>query len=82
MKDREKELAAKFLELAAGEFSNHGCNDVDDDFFSGWTKDERQEFCKEWREWNGDPEEYDPEFLSLPDYAIMDFLAYKIRGEI
>lgn len=82
MGKHEKQLTAKFLELAAGEFSNHGCNDVDEDFFEGWTKDQRQEFCKEWHEWNGDPDEYDPEWLSLPDYAIMDFLASKIRSEL
>lgn len=27
---KEKELAAKMLELASEEFSNHGCNDVEE----------------------------------------------------
>lgn len=82
MEHQEKELAAKFLELAAETFSNHVCNDVDESFFTGWTKEQRQNFCKQFYEWNGDPEEYNPEWLFLPDYALMGFLADKIRNNV
>ena len=78
MNAKEKTIAAKMLETASDKFSNHGCNDVDDDFWDGWTKEERQAFVKEFREWNGDPEEYDPEFLHMQDHSIMSFLAYKL----
>jgi len=76
--DKEKELLAKLVDLASDEFGNHGCNDVDDSFFDGWSIEERQSFVKECHIWNGDPEEYDPDFLHLPDFAIMSFLADKL----
>ncbi len=66
------------LELASNEFSNHGCNDVEDSVYEGWTKEERQQFVKEFHDWNGDPDEYDPNFLHLGDSTIMAFLAYKL----
>jgi hypothetical protein len=75
---KEKELLAKFVDLASAEFVNHGCNDVEDSFFDGWTIEERQAFVKEYHEWNGDPGGYHPDFLHLPDFAIMSFLADKL----
>jgi hypothetical protein len=78
MNRNEKTLISNLLKLASEEFSNHGCNDVEEDFWQGWTKEERQSFVKEYHEWNGDPDEYDENFLNLPDYAIMKFLAYKL----
>lgn len=76
--EKEANLISHFLELASDEFSNMGCNDVPESVWDGWTKEERQQFVKEYHEYNGDPEEYDPEFLVLPDFAIMSFLAKKI----
>jgi len=78
MNEKEKKLTAEFLDLASSEFSNHGCNDVEESFWAGWTKKERQQFVKEYHEWNGDPEAHDPEHLNLPDHAIMSFLAHKV----
>lgn len=80
MKNKEFSLAAKLLKMADEEFGNHGCNDVDESFWDGWTKEERQEFVKEFHEWNGDPEEYDPNFLHLPDFCLMGFLAAKLEN--
>jgi len=81
MKEHEKILAVKMLELASENFSNHCCNDVDEKVYRSWTPEERKQFVKEYHEWNGDPEEYDENFLYLPDFAIMDFLAYKLKNE-
>jgi len=80
MNDKEKQLAAEFLELAGDKFSNHGCNDVEESFWEGWTLEERQQFVKEYHDYNGDPEEYNPDFIDLPDWAIMKFLAYKLEN--
>ena len=76
----ELKLAAEMLQLAEQEFSNHGCNDVEDSVYDGWTLEERQQFVKEYHDWNGDPHEYDHNFLYLPDFAIMSFLAYKLSN--
>lgn len=80
MTTKEKKLAAKMLDLASNEFGRHGCNDVDDSVYNEWTLEERQTFVKEFHDWNGDPEEYLPTHLHLPDYAIMDFLAHKLKS--
>ena len=76
---KELALAAKMLELASDTFSNHGCNDVDENVYDGWTLEERQQFVKEFHEWNGDPEEYEETFLHLGDSTIMSFLAAKLE---
>jgi hypothetical protein len=81
MNEKEKKLASEFLELASDKFSNHGCNDVEESFWEGWTLEDRQQFVKEYHEWNGDPESYDPERLNLPDHSIMSFLANKITNK-
>ncbi len=78
MKILEKILAARFLREVAEHYGNHGCNDVDEIVWQSWSIDERKEFVKEYHEWNGDPEEYDSDWLHLPDHAIMDFLAHKL----
>jgi len=81
MNQKEKQLAAKMLELASETFSNHGCNDVEESVYEGWTLQERQQFVKEYHQWNEhreDPIDYDPNFLHLGDSTIMSFLAYKL----
>ncbi len=82
MTQNEKNLAAKMLELASEEFGNHGCNDVDDSLFDGWSKRQRRAFVKAYQKWNGDPEEYSPDNLHLPDFCIMDFLASKLSNKV
>jgi|WetSurMetagenome_2_1015567.scaffolds.fasta_scaffold932293_1 hypothetical protein len=78
---KELELASKMIELASDEFSNHGCNDVEESMYEGWTLEDRKEFVKEFHKWNGDPEEYDENFLELGDSTIMQFLAHKLLKE-
>lgn len=79
---KERLLASEMLRLAENEFSNHGSNDVDESVWDNWTTAERQEFVREFHEHNGDAEEYDPEFLHLPNTAIMGFLAHKLTENI
>ena len=81
MTTKENQLAAEMLELASDTFSNHGCNDVEDSVYEGWTLEERQQFVKEYYEWNGDPENYSPTHLHIGDSSIMRFLAYKLSNK-
>ena len=74
----EKKLVSKLLDLASTIFASHSCNDLHDSYFEEWTIEERRRFIKEYHEYNGDPEEYDENFLHLPDFAIMKFLADKL----
>lgn len=80
MNQKENALAAQMLEMASKSYSNHGCNDWD--WPEDWSIKERQDFTKAYHEWNGDPEEFDPKFLNLPDFAVMGFLAAKLKGAL
>lgn len=81
MTDKEKKLFLTFLEDASDNLSGNTCNDVDDKVWKGWKKSDRINFVKEFHEWNGDPEEFDKNNLHLPDFAILDFLIYKLKKE-
>ena len=82
MTNKEILLAAKVLDIADEEFSHYGCNDLEESVYDGWSLEERQEFVKEFHNWNGDPEEYDEDMLDLPDFAVMAFLSHKLTESI
>jgi hypothetical protein len=81
MTKNELLLVSKLLKMASEEFSNHGCNDVSDEMYAGWTKEERQNLVKDFHEMNGDPEEYSPEYLHLGDDTLMSIFAKKLEVE-
>jgi hypothetical protein len=81
MNKKEKELAAKMLDLASEQFSNHGCDEVEESVYDGWTREERLQFVKEFHEWNGDPEEFSEDMLHLGDSTLMAYFASKLRNE-
>jgi hypothetical protein len=71
-------LAAKMLDLASETFSNHGCNDLDDEVLNIITDEET--LCKDIREWNGDPVEDWPENKHMiGDSTLMSYLADKFQ---
>jgi hypothetical protein len=74
-------LISKLLEIAEDEFSNHICNDLPDDFYEGFDEKDIQDLYKEWHRWNGDPEEYSPNFLGyLGEDALMGFFSDYIKN--
>ncbi len=83
MKPHELLLASKLLKLAREEFGRHGCNDVDQKELGidSWTDEQKIEFAKGFGEYNGDPFDNPSvqEFNRLPDYALMGFMASKLR---
>jgi hypothetical protein len=81
MTRNEKNLAAILLKIARYEFSNHICNDVEDSVYDEWTIEERKQFVKEFYEWNGDPENYNENFLYIGYDSLMGFLAYKLINQ-
>ena len=86
--ESECRLLADLLEMASDDFSNHGCNDLD---LSKYMQPlEINALVKAYHEWNGDPEEFDPneEFdqnannkFRLGDSTLMAFFASRIRGK-
>lgn len=81
MTHKEMKLCIHFLNQMLEQSFNCACNDVDDSVWDGWTKEERQAFVKESHEWNGDPEEYDPDRLAMLDFEIAGFLVAKLIKE-
>lgn len=79
---KERNLYIALLEYATDQISNKGCNDVDEKLYSNWTKEERIKFVKEFHEYNGDPENFDEDFLRLPDFAILGFLKHKLEKNL
>lgn len=73
MNELHKKLIASMLEDYSCLISRNICNDWN--FPDDWTLEQRKEFCIAYHNWNGDPEEFDPENLTLPDYAVASFLS-------
>jgi hypothetical protein len=72
-------LAGDMLEMASEKFGNHGCNDWD--FPDDWTAEDRQGLASAMHEANGDPENYEPDNIHLPDWWVMAFLADRLKAE-
>lgn len=70
-------LAARFLEMAADEFGNHGCNDFN---LAEVMPDvrARRALMKLYRKRNGDPEEYDANgsYEYEMDFCLMRLMAW------
>ena len=74
-----KVLAAKMLDMAADEFSNHGCND----FTLEDTPENRDFYVKMMKETCGEDVEVTPSKgkIYAMDYSIMNYLAGMLEKE-
>jgi hypothetical protein len=86
MTKKERMLTAALLEMAADEFGNHGCNDMDRKLLDkiGFTEEEKIALGRQYHEYNGDPEEAFgtvKDFDWIHDYAWMGFMAHKLLRE-
>lgn len=77
MTNKEKILFKHFFNQMM-ESINHGCCDVWEPVFENWTLEEHQNFVKGYYEFNGDPENYNPDHLELGDCSILAYLGHKI----
>lgn len=83
MNDKEKILISKLLDLASDEFSNHGCNDIDEEWFKDWTKEEKYELMESYYKQNNELDlfENDSE-ITIGDSMLMEYFAKKFREEV
>ena len=81
LQPHERMLMAIILEMASDVFGNHGCNDFDLNKYI--TPEQGKEFMRQYHEYNGDPEEWDPDEYNgqFYDFAVMGFMAHKIYPE-
>lgn len=80
IKDYEKKIIAKLLKQASEEFSNHGCNDTDDEILNLMTPDEKNELEYNMAKDQGEEEEFekDNHFFMGYDYMLMSYFARKL----
>ena len=69
-------LASKMLELASDKFSNHGCNDLDQDVIDLIADNEA--LFAEMRKYNGD-NKWPQSAYQIGDDSLMSFLSEKLR---
>ncbi len=81
LSDGEKEIFLDLIERVTDDLGNKGCNDYD---LSDHLDDVQiNKLAREFHEWNGDPQEFDPmrnNRYAVPDYALLTFLAKKVLG--
>ncbi len=87
LKPHELKLAAKLLELAADQFSNHGCNDFDLVQEAGLTLEQAYEVNKAYVNWNGDADQVDENYLRSTeawagDSGMMRWLSTRMQQEL
>ena len=70
-------LAADMMRAYSDALGSNGCNDWD--FPADWTEAEKAEFCLAEEVWNGSPQDFDPDNLVLPDFAVAGFLAAQLK---
>ena len=73
-------LAARLLEVAAREFHEHGCNDMDLSLLAGIDFGDLVVMASAFNRWNGSDRE--PVLLdAIQDDQWMEFLAARLRGQ-
>ncbi len=76
MTQKEMRMAAELLRTAADEFANHGCNDLDEKIYLGWTDEEKANLSFYYHTSNGDPEEAGTQINE--DWIAMIAMAHKL----
>jgi hypothetical protein len=74
MTTKELKLASAMLDDFSDKLASNCCNDWE--FPEDWDEAERIGFVRGFHEWNGDPEEFDKDYLSLPDFSVAGYLAH------
>ena len=76
MNKKEMMLLSLFLKECKEEFSNHGCNDVPDEFYSGWSDEEIKEFNHKLNLYNGISDKNDDQYVNDAYYYDWWVLGY------
>lgn len=74
-------LISLLLDMADNQFSNHGCNDLFDEFWSqaGLTEEDKRKLMQEMREYNNPDDEWPERLESVGDSSLMGFYAAKLK---
>jgi hypothetical protein len=65
----------KLYQAVAERGEGRCCNDLEPSEVKMLTKEEWQEFAQAYHDWNGDPEEYNPEYAHhMMDFMVIGFV--------
>lgn len=84
LSNNEIKLVAALLDRAGEMFGNHGCNDFFLSLFVDMSANEKRALDKAIHDWNGDPEEHEPnreDYDHQADFVLMHFFADRLRGD-
>lgn len=75
-------LSAFWLRRAAQDFANHCCNELPKEINGlGITKAEKEVFASGYEHWNSGGKEETKSWDRIPDFALMNYLAYLLDGK-
>lgn len=77
----ERILAARLLELAGEHYSNHGCNDTDDELLAGISEEDQKAMVERVKEWDGNPDLDHLTFRGVGDWMWMEYLASIVEDD-
>ncbi|MCF7795951.1 hypothetical protein K9M42_02560 [Patescibacteria group bacterium] len=84
MNKKEKLLLAFYLEECQNIYGGHRCNDVPDEYYKGWTKEEIEEFNHKLNLFNGISDKNDDDYVEDAyqyDWWILAYFAELIKKE-
>lgn len=69
--------AVEFLKQHADLLSNNSCNDIYEEFYDGWSDEEKKELVEMLNKWNGHDENLNEEYKNLMyhDSVVCSFVA-------
>lgn len=76
---KEMQIVQSMMQDYSEVLANKRCNDWN--FPENWTQKEKEIFTKHYYAWNGDPENYNPNYLHINDSSVAAFLAYKMTQD-
>lgn len=86
MTGAERTLASRLLDVAAAEFHEHGCNDMDSEYFDGLTDAEIAQLLDGFNAWKrgetcGDPDDQYIGMANIGDDMWMAYMAAVVGNE-
>lgn len=84
---KELKIMVYYLEEAIADYGDHGCNDLPDNIFRGWTKEEKKELKESFTKWYNSKHDWefcggeDFDVLGIPNHQLVLYFLDKYKKE-
>lgn len=82
MTPNEKKLLFAMLEHYSDIMGNAVCNDLPREWEAMLTKEEWVALDRQFHEWNGDPENHDPNRIMMMDFSVLYYFQRRLKEEL